>query len=342
MDEYVAPSPPSKEDFEIVVLGRGVGESVLVHLPGGRWIVVDSFYGVLAGDDERDAAPLRYLSAIGVDPQAAVEAVVLTHLHEDHCLGIDRVVLACPEARVWFSGALPQADLGQILAQLSLDPATADRPRADAIREAFRVADDEDRLDFVGAVQTPLDDDSVRVIGPGSTAQRWARDPDGILNPTGVRKLRRHNATSVVLLITVDEAQALLTGDLEKHRRIGWQGMMRRLRGRDLSGIGFVKAPHHGSVGAHHPAMYEEWTADAVVAVTPNLGAANDLPRDEGVEKLKAASRQVWIAGPRTKALADETSPSAVDEEIWWVAAVADRASGEWAVRAGRPGAQRL
>ena len=49
------PSPPAATDVEVVVMGKGVGESLLVHLPGGRWLVIDSFRGQAGATRTTDA-----------------------------------------------------------------------------------------------------------------------------------------------------------------------------------------------------------------------------------------------------------------------------------------------
>ncbi|MGB8860356.1 MAG: MBL fold metallo-hydrolase, partial [Ilumatobacteraceae bacterium] len=85
---------PGPDTIEITVLGRGYGESVVVHLGDDNWSIIDSFQGV--GSEE--PAPLRYLRSIGVDVAEQVSSVVLSHVHADHYFGIDRVVKACKRA----------------------------------------------------------------------------------------------------------------------------------------------------------------------------------------------------------------------------------------------------
>lgn len=71
---------PASDEIEITVLGKGVGESVIVHAGEGGWVIIDSF--VEPGSEK--AAPLAYLDSIGVDVAEAVRSVVLSHLHADH------------------------------------------------------------------------------------------------------------------------------------------------------------------------------------------------------------------------------------------------------------------
>ena len=37
-----AGSPPGEDEFEVVLLGPGYGESIVLHVGYGGWIIVDS------------------------------------------------------------------------------------------------------------------------------------------------------------------------------------------------------------------------------------------------------------------------------------------------------------
>ena len=89
-------NPPVGDEFEVSVFGPGVGESVVVHTGGGRWIVID------ACEDSRSGtvAPLAYLRNMGLDVAECVDWVVATHAHDDHISGFGRVVIECSNAQV--------------------------------------------------------------------------------------------------------------------------------------------------------------------------------------------------------------------------------------------------
>ena len=50
---------PSEDEVEITLLGPGYGESIVVHIGHGRWIVVDSCI-----NDAGEPQALEYLQAI--------------------------------------------------------------------------------------------------------------------------------------------------------------------------------------------------------------------------------------------------------------------------------------
>ena len=89
--------PPGKNEFEITLFGPGYGESVVLHVGNGAWIVVDSCI-----DKENTPVAIHYLNRLGVDPAEAVTLVVATHWHDDHIRGMARLVAACTNANeVW-------------------------------------------------------------------------------------------------------------------------------------------------------------------------------------------------------------------------------------------------
>ena len=79
--------PPGSHEIEVSVFGPGFGESIVVHLGSGRWMIVDS---CLARSTKEPAA-LDYLQEIGVDVSANVRFVVSTHWHDDHIRGLAKV-----------------------------------------------------------------------------------------------------------------------------------------------------------------------------------------------------------------------------------------------------------
>ena len=69
--------PPGDDEFEVTLLGPGYGESVVLHIGGGVWILVDS-----CGRADAPAA-LEYLGGIGLDPALVVVLIVATHWHDE-------------------------------------------------------------------------------------------------------------------------------------------------------------------------------------------------------------------------------------------------------------------
>ena len=103
LSELTGPRP---DEIEVSLLGPGYGESVVVHMGGGEWMVVDS----CTGRDGKPAA-LDYLDRIGVDPRSGVKMIVATHWHDDHTRGMARMVEKCLSARFCCAAALRDKEL---------------------------------------------------------------------------------------------------------------------------------------------------------------------------------------------------------------------------------------
>jgi Metallo-beta-lactamase superfamily len=87
-------TPPRPEQVEISLFGPGFGESVVLHMGFGDWVVVDSC--ILPR--ERTPAALAYFGAIGVDPADSVKFVIASHWHDDHIRGLSAVLDRCTKA----------------------------------------------------------------------------------------------------------------------------------------------------------------------------------------------------------------------------------------------------
>jgi hypothetical protein len=93
---------PVDEEAEISVFGPGYGESVLIHLGFGDWLVVDS----CVDKTRKNSAPITYLRSIGIDPSTAVKVIVASHWHDDHVRGLASIFEECTGAQFFCSVAL--------------------------------------------------------------------------------------------------------------------------------------------------------------------------------------------------------------------------------------------
>src|SRR5437868_1391293 len=103
-------TPPPVDEIEVSVFGPGLGECILIHIGGGRWIIVDS----CVDRNKKRAVSLAYLDEIGVDP-VNVDLILITHWHDDHVAKIEDIVAACSNAEFWCSSALRSVEFLQLL-----------------------------------------------------------------------------------------------------------------------------------------------------------------------------------------------------------------------------------
>jgi Metallo-beta-lactamase superfamily len=315
---------PTDDELEISLFGQGYGESVAVHLPGGRWVLVDS----CRDPETQRPAGLAYLEGLGVDVKSEVDLVVATHWHQDHVNGLSECVAACRDANVAISQALQVRELFVYAgAQESLGfnmPGAIRELRSTMetlVRRSAR------RHPILAQASLPL----LEGVSPkGQTYRVVALSPSPAAVQRAFAQLARtplrhgteisipepdHNAACVVLQVVVGDAAVLLGSDLEESGddTRGWQAVVGTCGGR-LSE--FVKIAHHGSVNGSPDCVWRDLVvAEPVAALThfhnggvhlptsaqvaklcSHTGALYSTSRTEGVDVTRAATRRVRAA----------------------------------------------
>ncbi len=320
---------PEDPPVEVVVLGKGVGESVLVRV-GEEWTVIDSFMVDSPDRPGRAPAPVVYLRQHGVDLMN-VRAVILSHLHADHCRGIDEVVLKCRNARFYLPAAVPDAVWRDIV---KIAVPTENRAALDEIATAYRYAIDDDRFSTAAAVSiVHQSTDCLRAIGPSDRAVQAAREPLAQNDLAGARRVLDKNYTSIVVLLMFGAAVALLGADMDAEADLGWPRLLAEHAGSDwIGGVGLVKVAHHGSETAHHAEMYQRWTKNALGVIAPN---GSRLPKESMIETLRGHLRALYLAGPRWRQPLGETDTIAASQFVAVRATHSGKVATEWQVDPG-------
>ena len=290
--------PPDPDQIEITLLGRGVGESVVVHLTNGVWLIVDSF------NQGASPAPQSYLEAMGVG-ESAVKVLVITHFDRDHYLGIDKLHANYSTARLMITRALRTEPFYQLYSYN--DPDNDLRMLAGTLRRAREreIAPHTPGIRDLQVSQLVLESGpvQVRALSPTQAAvdascAELAASIDASDISAVKSQLSRDNRCSVVLHISAPEAACLLGADLERGvAGFGWQAVLDEPDHENLQRSNIVKVPHHGSNGADHPGMWDHLVdRDPWLLVAPFWSSG--LPRDTDIIRLKQRSRTVYQAAP--------------------------------------------
>ncbi|MFO7156832.1 MAG: DNA internalization-related competence protein ComEC/Rec2 [Pseudomonadota bacterium] len=200
--------PPERGRLVVEFLPVGQGDAVLLRLPRGETVLVDTG-GDLRGEEE--VAQTRILPLLAERGVRRLRALVLSHLHPDHAGSAPEVLRRLRVDEVWFTGRPLQGPVGARLAE-------ALRERGVPLR---RFAAGSPPLALGGVV--------FEFLGPP--------DPENAMD----EPLFGDNDASLVLRIRHGEVAVLLPGDVEAE---GERALLES--GAELSAR-LLKSPHHGS-----------------------------------------------------------------------------------------------
>jgi beta-lactamase superfamily II metal-dependent hydrolase len=320
-------NPPLSDELEVSVFGPGKGESIVIHLGDGRWIIVDSCIDQRSGS----IPPLQYLSDLGVDVSTQVELVVATHAHNDHFAGIARVYEACALAKfVWPMAATSE----EFAAFVELDDLTERSLRKSAYSEyraVMRIADDrqagsggqsqmkhaiQDRVILKHEKTESAPKMTVLSLSPSDSAvtraQKYHSEQLYKLSPHRRVVAIDPNYFAVALWIQCGDTSILLGADLTNGPQgCGWETVLRTHN--PAVSASFFKIPHHGSPNSHLDEVWSDLLAvDPVSVVTPFRGSVTPRPSPDDVRRIKQKTKRAFAtASTSTPARSKSTKATA-------------------------------
>ena len=300
-------TPPGAGEFELTLFGPGYGESIVLHVGDGVWVIVDS---CIDGDGAPRALP--YLEGIGFDPAQAVALVVATHWHDDHIRGMARLVEACDQAIFCCASALCQAEFLSAVDALERRHLSVTGSGARELHNVFTL--------LVEKSSRPTQAISNRRIFTNGACEIWSLSPGdvafqgflraigGLVPSEGETKRRipelSPNDIAVALWIEVGDVAVLLGSDLERR---GWVEILQS-SARPAGTASAFKIPHHGSENADVPEVWERMLdADPVAVLTPWQRGGRALPSDREVQRILSNTTKVY-ASARSRSVTEAHS----------------------------------
>jgi len=291
--------PPDHDVIEVSIFGPGKGESVLVHLGHGKWIIVDSCV-----DLQADTIPVvDYLRSLGVSIENDVLMILGTHAHDDHIAGISRVLAECESAFFACSSALTQEDFAAVLeedlqAQWSLRKSSYSEYReVHRIVNLRRKAAGGHKRFLKRAVEDlpliNLDWASVRALSPSNEAVTRSLQKLATLAAAKGEPRRLAEADpnefSVVLWIESLDKVMLLGADLLKGPSgCGWAGILSDFKPGKRASL--FKVPHHGAPNADDARIWDQLLEDEPVALLAPYRAGR-RPRPDPADRSRICGR---------------------------------------------------
>lgn len=283
-------APPSDDTIEVTLLGPGYGESVLLHIGSGRWLIVDSCIDTSTG---RPAA-LDYFHELGLDPREVVILVLASHWHDDHIRGLASVVESCPKAQLCFSSALQHEEFVAVVSRFNEGNRLAGGSGVNELYRTLFLL--QNRTAKLAIADRRLCSLQAGELDHGLPIEVWALSPSDkevdrflveIAASTPQIKETKYrvssssrNNLSVVLWVSVGDTHVLLGSDLEEtpDDRTGWTAIVQS-EGRPRHRASVFKIPHHGSTTGHSDDVWSNMVAEEAWAVlTPFVKGRVRLP----------------------------------------------------------------
>lgn len=305
-------SAPGHDELEVSIFGPGKGESCVVHLGGGDWIIVDSCV------DQRTNvnAPLNYLRSLEVDLTTKVHLVVGTHAHDDHIAGIADCFEACTAARFVCSSALTGDEFQALIGD---DKRLRGVVRRSSYKEYERVFElvktrgllgglsrvrraTWDLMIYERAPQGILVGASVKALSPSdqATTRALIALADAVPRPGAPLRAKRidPNDCAVALWVEVGDHAILLGADLLiGPASCGWSSVLAWFAPERSASI--FKVPHHGSKNAHHDDVWSRFLSSQPVALIAPYRQSH-LPTEDDQTRLRSLTPKAYLtASPR-------------------------------------------
>ena len=307
--------PPRDDEFELTLLGPGYGESIVLHIGGGTWILVDS-----CGRADAPAA-LEYLRSIDLDPARAVVLIVATHWHDDHIRGMARTVEVCTNATFCCASVLCREEFLTAVHALERRHVAAFGSGLREIHRAFSQLREADstptwalanrRIFSTGPCEVwslaPADD-----VFAGFLRELGRLLPEVGQAETRIRSLSP-NDVAVVLWIAVGDIAVLLGSDLEQR---GWSTVVRNTA-RPQGTASVFKVPHHGSENAHEPLVWERLLDPEPFAIlSPWRRGGRIVPNRRDKQRILASTANAYVSATVDSAASVRRRASMVERMI--------------------------
>lgn len=296
MKDAPTDAPPA-DVAEVSLIGPGYGESIVVHLGDGEWIIVDSCVEQGSRDPVQSAATV-YLNRIGVNLATQVPCILATHWHDDHIKGLSDVVGLCASAEFCCPVALSRKEfLGFASFFAGTEPPATSRSTRE-IMDVLEILEKRDALPKLLKTDSKVlerKERGVEICALSPSDERIvefiSRLAENMPKPGTTRRKRIRDAgpneLSVALLINLGNDAVLLGADLEETPGRGWTSVLgnsQSVRGKRAS---VYKVAHHGSKTADCPDVWEKLLLPTPFALlTPFSRGRRRLPSGEDVARI--------------------------------------------------------
>jgi beta-lactamase superfamily II metal-dependent hydrolase len=300
-------SLPNNDEAEITLIGTGggYGESCVIHLGNQMWAVVDS----CINPKTQQSLPLEYLIKLGVDVESNVKLIICTHWHNDHILGMSKLLAASKSSA--FSCAKVN-DREKFMLWLSMDYQKLTDEKISSSTNEFVEC-----LKIIGTRKLSImhsypdrilgkfGNSTISSLSPSDfVIQQFDGEISKLIKDFGIpsRKfvLQKPNDQSVVLLLEFGDHCAVLGADLEytNNTNKGWLNILNHSQAIIDKKASLFKIPHHGSITGYHENLWLQLLKPNPVAKLTPWNRNKILPSAEMIKKFLGHTKDLFITSP--------------------------------------------
>lgn len=292
-------------EVTLIGTGGGYGESCVIHLGEKNWVVIDSCINPIT----KESLPLNYLLEIGVEVKNDVKLIICSHWHDDHILGISKLLEKCESSKFAFGKAtdrkkflrLVALDYEKLKGEVSISSTIEFNQCLNIIKERALcpIQAIKDRTLFNHRNGTH-NFEIISLSPSDSTLEQFDSELSTLISKYGIPDkkiiLNSPNSKSVVILLRVNNHRVLLGADMEvsKNSDEGWLNILDNNISIDNKASLF-KVPHHGSENAYHERIWVELLTDDVISNLTPWNRKNKLPNKDMLKKFCSNSKNVHM-----------------------------------------------
>ncbi|WP_395646633.1 MBL fold metallo-hydrolase [Terricaulis sp.] len=293
--------------LEISVLGRGYGESIVLHVPALGWIVVDSFL-----TEAGSPAALEYIKSQGGDLDQVV-GIVATHWHDDHIQGISDLLKNCRAAQFSLPIALQGKQFRAIAYEAARVGTNETSSGAAELLASLRVIKGSDRVPNWVTEGQIIHRTVFSLAGRAHRFELEAlspskKDVDAFLLHVAAQTLAPSNDAFRIPEFTENDISMaawgrisgqffLLGADLEERKQAdrGWNNVLARLAPLGEQ-AGYYKIAHHGAKSGHSQRVWSELcVTDPVATIAPWTKGGKAIPTEADCRRIQALTSRAYV-----------------------------------------------
>jgi beta-lactamase superfamily II metal-dependent hydrolase len=298
----LALSPPRPDQLELTLMGPGFGESIVIHVGNGKWVLVDSCVDNTSNPPM--PAALRYLASLGITPADAVSLIIATHWHDDHIRGMSTLLSACPQAKFCLSSALSAEEFFAMVTKYDIERFSKSTTGVREIHEVFNALTAASRKPIRAVSNKPIFKLEGSESGHGYDCIVTALTPSDAqlekfyfeitaLMPAINTTMQRctpqgENDMAVVTWVSIGPVAILMGSDLQetKNPDTGWSVIVDSAL-RPAGQATIFKIPHHGAANSHSESVWDKMLVPAPFALLTPFNRGSKHPT---VDEIKAIS----------------------------------------------------